>query len=62
MLRDYAGICEFFILYGQYTNTKLLYTYGFVLPDNPWKGVDWWVRVPNGDGLKAKLLSGIIQT
>lgn len=34
------------LFYGPYSNAKLLYSYGFVAPRNPYRGVDYWVRVP----------------
>ncbi len=34
------------LFYGPYSNAKLLYSYGFVSPRNPYRGVDYWVRVP----------------
>ena len=34
------------LLYGPYSNAKLLYSYGFVAPQNPYRGVDYWVKVP----------------
>lgn len=34
------------LFYGPYSNAKLLYSYGFVAPRNPFRGVDYWVRVP----------------
>lgn len=37
---------ECFAVYGKYTNAKLLYTYGFVLMDNPYRAVDLWAK-PN---------------
>ncbi|CAM9622374.1 unnamed protein product [Ectocarpus fasciculatus] len=62
--RDYAAREQFFILYGRYSNAKLLYRhevfcrtevdisfgfYGFVLASNPYGGLDYWVRVPPTD-------------
>ncbi|CAM9311150.1 unnamed protein product [Ectocarpus sp. 8 AP-2014] len=62
--RDYAARDQFFILYGRYSNAKLLYrhelcwrtgidlslrSYGFVLASNPYGGLDYWVRVPQTD-------------
>ena len=32
-------------VYGTYPNGKLLYTYGFVIQNNPYKAVDLWTRV-----------------
>ncbi|CAM9849329.1 unnamed protein product, partial [Chrysoparadoxa australica] len=58
--RHYEPGEEFYIIYGPYTNAKLLYTYGFVLPVNKFFGVDYWVRVPSTDelaGRKQSLLS-----
>eukprot|EP00624_Nannochloropsis_granulata_P003675 evm.model.NODE_28528_length_50078_cov_28.909842.18 len=34
------------LLYGPYSNAKLLYSYGFVAAENPRRGVDYWVKVP----------------
>eukprot|EP00903_Cladosiphon_okamuranus_P013966 g12987.t1 len=47
--RDYGAREQFFILYGRYSNAKLLYSYGFVLANNPYGGLDYWVRVPPTD-------------
>ncbi|CAN0307296.1 unnamed protein product [Pylaiella littoralis] len=53
--REYAAREQFFILYGRYSNAKLLYSYGFVLSNNPYGGLDYWVRVPPTDaGLQWK--------
>mmetsp|Transcript_12678 Transcript_12678/g.18676 ORF Transcript_12678/g.18676 Transcript_12678/m.18676 type:complete len:488 (-) Transcript_12678:167-1630(-) len=38
-----------FILYGPYPNAKLLYSYGFVVPDNPHQGLDFWLKLPQTD-------------
>mmetsp|Transcript_40965 Transcript_40965/g.52769 ORF Transcript_40965/g.52769 Transcript_40965/m.52769 type:complete len:202 (+) Transcript_40965:86-691(+) len=38
-----------FALYGQYSNAKLLYSYGFTLENNPFNGVDFWLKVPQSD-------------
>lgn len=35
------------LLYGPYSNAKLLYSYGFVAAQNPHRGVDYWVKVPS---------------
>jgi len=32
-------------VYGNYPNSKLLYTYGFVVHDNPHKAIDLWTKV-----------------
>jgi hypothetical protein len=34
--------------YGPYPNSKLLYTYGFVVYDNPHKAIDVWTKVTPG--------------
>lgn len=34
-----------FAVYGHYPNSKLLYTYGFVVPHNPIRAIDLWTRV-----------------
>eukprot|EP00752_Nemacystus_decipiens_P006586 g5928.t1 len=47
--RDYGAREQFFILYGRYSNAKLLYSYGFVLASNPYGCLDYWVRVPQTD-------------
>ena len=36
---------ECYAVYGNYSNEKLLYTYGFVILNNPNKAVDLWTRV-----------------
>lgn len=36
---------ECFAIYGNYPNAKLLYSYGFILPNNPHKAIDVWTRV-----------------
>eukprot|EP00611_Tribonema_gayanum_P031756 TRINITY_DN9252_c0_g2_i1.p1 TRINITY_DN9252_c0_g2~~TRINITY_DN9252_c0_g2_i1.p1 ORF type:complete len:328 (-),score=100.62 TRINITY_DN9252_c0_g2_i1:30-944(-) len=59
--RAYANGEQFFILYGRYSNAKLLYTYGFALPHNPHCGVDFWVNVSAVDAnadAKRRLLQG----
>lgn len=33
-------------VYGLYCNAKLLYTYGFVILNNPYQAIDLWVRLP----------------
>jgi hypothetical protein len=37
---------QLFAVYGNYCNAKLLYTYGFVIMQNPVKAIDLWTRVP----------------
>ncbi|RHZ26093.1 hypothetical protein DYB37_006236 [Aphanomyces astaci] len=37
------------ICYGPYSNAKLLYSYGFVVPGNHRRGIDFWVNVPTND-------------
>ncbi|OQS02253.1 hypothetical protein THRCLA_05354 [Thraustotheca clavata] len=37
------------ISYGQYSNAKLLYSYGFVVPGNPNRGIDFWLNIPPSD-------------
>ncbi len=36
---------ELFAVYGNYCNSKLLYTYGFVVLKNPVRAIDLWTRV-----------------
>ncbi|OQR94951.1 hypothetical protein ACHHYP_00796 [Achlya hypogyna] len=47
------------ISYGPYSNAKLLYSYGFVVPGNPNRGIDFWLNIPPSDpyyNLKKALL------
>ncbi|KDO32172.1 hypothetical protein SPRG_03389 [Saprolegnia parasitica CBS 223.65] len=37
------------ISYGPYSNAKLLYSYGFVVPGNPNRGIDFWLNIPPSD-------------
>uniref|UniRef100_A0AAV1V2T7 Rubisco LSMT substrate-binding domain-containing protein n=1 Tax=Peronospora matthiolae TaxID=2874970 RepID=A0AAV1V2T7_9STRA len=37
------------ISYGQYSNAKLLYSYGFVAQENSRRAVDFWVKIPPAD-------------
>jgi len=37
---------ECYAVYGMYPNSKLLYTYGFVVLNNPTMAIDQWVRLP----------------
>ncbi|ETP50491.1 hypothetical protein F442_04198 [Phytophthora nicotianae P10297] len=37
------------ISYGQYSNAKLLYSYGFVAKENPRRAVDFWMKIPPND-------------
>lgn len=37
---------EVFVIYGHYPNSKLLYSYGFVVDNNPNRAIDLWPRVP----------------
>lgn len=37
---------EVFVIYGHYPNSKLMYSYGFVVDDNPYRAIDLWPRVP----------------
>ncbi|CAH0475893.1 unnamed protein product [Peronospora belbahrii] len=37
------------ISYGQYTNAKLLYSYGFIAPKNSCRAVDFWIKIPPTD-------------
>eukprot|EP01032_Pedospumella_encystans_P016881 gene16881-19240_t len=39
---------ECYAVYGMYPNSKLLYTYGFVVLNNPTMAIDQWVRLPQG--------------
>ncbi|CAM9982709.1 unnamed protein product, partial [Discosporangium mesarthrocarpum] len=59
--KDYASEEQFYLLYGHYSNSKLLYSYGFVLKDNPYGRIDFWVRLPQSDpgfAWKRRLLDG----
>jgi hypothetical protein len=47
------------ISYGQYSNAKLLYSYGFVAKENERRAVDFWTKIPPSDPylkLKQKVL------
>jgi hypothetical protein len=35
-----------YAVYGVYPNAKLIYTYGFVVLNNPHRAIDMWVKVP----------------
>lgn len=51
---------ECFAIYGNYPNAKLLFSYGFVLPNNPHKAIDVWTRVSSQTPfaeLKQQILS-----
>lgn len=37
------------ISYGQYSNAKLLYSYGFAVPGNPRLALDLWMKIPPTD-------------
>eukprot|EP00904_Undaria_pinnatifida_P008004 jgi/Undpi1/4333/HiC_scaffold_17.g07699.m1 len=59
--RDYKAREQFYLLYGRYSNAKLLYSYGFVLPGNPYGCLDYWIRIPPTDpgfDWKQALLDG----
>jgi hypothetical protein len=43
--RGCASGSECFAYYGDYCNAKLLYTYGFVIPNNPFKAIDMWPAI-----------------
>jgi hypothetical protein len=36
---------ECYAVYGTYPNSKLIYSYGFFLPQNPLRAIDLWTRV-----------------
>lgn len=60
-----SGQTPLSISYGQYSNAKLLYSYGFVVPGNRAKGLDFWMKVPPSDPyqrLKQHLLDSNDQT
>lgn len=42
---DLAPGEQCYAVYGHYPNAKLLYTYGFVIPHNPVRGIDLWTKV-----------------
>jgi len=48
---DIAKDEEVCISYGDYSNAKLLFTYGFVVPHNEPRGLDFWLRCPKDDPL-----------
>lgn len=37
------------ISYGQYSNAKLLYSYGFIAKENTRRAVDFWIKLPLND-------------
>ena len=46
---------ECYAVYGIYPNSKLLYSYGFVVLNNPHRAIDLWVRLqPSSVGYQAK--------
>jgi Rubisco LSMT substrate-binding len=51
---------QFYIIYGQYSNAKLLYSYGFALADNIYHSIDLWVHVLQSDS-NAQLKRAILQ-
>jgi hypothetical protein len=44
--RDRSAGDEIYVVYGRYPNSKLLYSYGFVVDNCPHKAIDLWPRVP----------------
>ena len=38
---------EIYVMYGHYPNSKLLYSYGFVVDGNPYRAIDLWPRLPS---------------
>ncbi|RLN89786.1 hypothetical protein BBJ28_00010634 [Nothophytophthora sp. Chile5] len=52
---DAAKGAALHISYGQYSNAKLLYSYGFVAPGNRIKAMDFWMKItPNDPYQKLK--------
>lgn len=51
---------ECYAVYGMYPNSKLLYTYGFVVMNNPHRAIDLWVKV-NATTYRAADKSYILQ-
>lgn len=43
--RALSAMEECYAVYGVYPNAKLLYTYGFVVLNNPHRAIDLWTRV-----------------
>jgi hypothetical protein len=58
--KEYSIGDQFYIIYGQYSNAKLLYSYGFTLADNIYHSIDLWVNVPPTDS-NAQLKRAILQ-
>jgi len=51
---------ECYAIYGIYPNSKLLYTYGFVVMNNPYRAIDLWVKV-NANTYRAADKTAILQ-
>lgn len=47
--KDVAEGDPLHISYGQYSNAKLLYSYGFISRDNTLQAVDFWMKIPPTD-------------
>lgn len=47
--KEVAAGSALHISYGQYSNAKLLYSYGFVARENPRQAVDFWMKIPSTD-------------
>ncbi|KAH7474478.1 [Fructose-bisphosphate aldolase]-lysine N-methyltransferase, chloroplastic [Phytophthora ramorum] len=47
--KSMAAGCSLQISYGQYSNAKLLYSYGFVAQENSRRAVDFWMKIPPTD-------------
>jgi Rubisco LSMT substrate-binding len=58
--KHYSAGDQFYIIYGQYSNAKLLYSYGFTLADNIYHSTDLWVNVLPSDS-NAQLKRAILQ-
>jgi hypothetical protein len=56
--------CDWYIhiyIAGDYSNAKLLFTYGFVIPRNEPRGIDFWLRCQPDDPL-VQQKSGILKS
>lgn len=45
---------ECYAVYGVYPNSKLVFSYGFVIPNNPHRAIDLWTRVTSTTSLGDK--------
>jgi hypothetical protein len=51
---------EVHAVYGNYCNSKLLHTYGFVVPHNPFQAVDAWTKLMPSSALYEQKVSMLV--